>query len=114
MSYGNQFKIQKELWNYLSHKKYKRECEAAWMVHRALFVVLYQQYGILEDYMIYTLFTFTLRGHQLQWCVTLPDKPIHSLHQFIGEVDDSFHHFDYKEMNKEILKLRKAPNESVE
>jgi len=32
----------------------------------------------------------------------------------IVEIDRSFHHFDHQALNKEILKLRKVPDEFVE
>lgn len=60
------------------------------------------------------LFTHTLRGNPLLWCATLPEKSFHSLTQLIVEIDDAFHHFDHQALNKEILELRKAPDESIE
>ena len=47
-------------------------------------------------------------------CAILPEKYIHSLTQLIKEISDSFYHFDDQALNKEILKLRKAPDESIE
>jgi len=63
--------------------------------------------------MTYSLFTFTLRGHPLQWCVTLRNQSIHSLNHFIVEMDCAFHHFDHKALNKKNLELWKAPHESM-
>lgn len=63
------------------------------------------------DYVAYSLFTFTLRGHPFQWCVTLPNKYIHSLHQFVEEIDRYFQHYDVK--NLKILELLIVPHESL-
>lgn len=60
-----------------------------------------------------SLFAYTFRGHPLLWCATLLENSIHSLTQLIVEIDQAFHHFDRKALNKEILELRKPPNESV-
>ena len=50
----------------------------------------------------------------MHWCATLPENSIHSLSHLVTEIDRAFNHFDCKALNKEILKLRKAPNESFE
>lgn len=59
-------------------------------------------------------YSHTLWGHPLHWCATLLENCIHSLTQLIAEIKHAFHHFDHQALNKEIMKLRKAPNESFE
>jgi len=41
-------------------------------------------------------------------------KSIHSITHLVVEIDCAFNHFNYKALNKEIMKLRKAPDESIE
>ena len=60
------------------------------------------------------LFVYMLRGHPIHLCATLLEKYIHSLAHLVIEIDSAFNHFDCEALNKEILKLWKAPNESVE
>jgi len=50
----------------------------------------------------------------MHWCATLPKKSIHSLSHLVTEIDYSFNHFNYKTLNKEIMELRKALDESIE
>lgn len=50
----------------------------------------------------------------MHWCATLPEKPIHSLSHLVTEIDHAFNHFNRKALHKEILELRKAPDESLE
>ena len=50
----------------------------------------------------------------MHWCSMLPKKSIHSHACLVAEIDHDFNHFDHKALNKEILKLQKAPNEFVE
>ena len=50
-------------------------------------------------------------------CIGVPHslkKSIHSLSHLVVEIDCAFNHFNCKALNKEILKLQKASNESVE
>jgi len=44
----------------------------------------------------------------------MPDKSIHSFNHFFIEIVNAFHHFDRKALNKEIMKLQKVPDESIE
>jgi len=64
--------------------------------------------------MAYALLAYTLRGNPVHWCPTLPEKSIHSLSHMVVEIDHAFNCFNRKVLDKEILKLRKSPNESVE
>jgi len=50
----------------------------------------------------------------MHWCATLPEKIIHSLSHLVIEVDYAFNNFNSKELNKEIMELQKAPDESLE
>lgn len=68
----------------------------------------------MEDYMTYALFVYTLRGHPMHWCAKLPKKYIHSLSHLVAKINGAFNHFNRKELKKEIVELRKAPDESVE
>ena len=63
--------------------------------------------------MIYSMFEFTLHGHPLQWLVTLHEKSIHSFGHLVLELCHYFHNFDHQALNKKILQLQKAPDESV-
>ena len=47
------------------------------------------------------------------WCVTLPNASIHSYDQLIRELAHAFYQYDHKALNKKILELRKAPDESL-
>ena len=85
------------------------------MVRHAVGVVgSYERHGIFEEYMTCTLFVYMLRGHPMHWCATLPEKYIHSLAHLVAEIDRDFNHFNHKALDQEILKLRKAPDESIE
>lgn len=90
------------------------EGRTTWCRHSVVFARLCDSDKIREVYVICTLFTFTLRGYPLQWLITLPNKSIHSFGHFVIELVDAFHHFDHQALNIEILKLQKAPDESVE
>jgi len=111
ISYGNNLKISEEIWNNLSCKTYDGGGQTTLVRH---VVGVCERHEIFEDHMTCTLFIYTLRGHPLHWHATLPQKSIHSFHHLIAEIDCAFNHFDYKALNKEILKLRKAPDEFVE
>ncbi len=50
----------------------------------------------------------------MHWCATIPEKYIHSLSHLVAEIDHAFNHFDHQALNKEIMKLRKALDESIE
>jgi len=54
-----------------------------------------------------------LHGGPLQWIVTLPEKYIHSFSHFVLGLSHAFHKFDHQALNKKILELWKAPDESV-
>lgn len=114
MSYGNNFEIFEELWNNLSPKTYDDEGQAVFLRHGVGIVGSCERHEIYKYYMTCALFTYMLRGNPLHWCATLPEKSIHSFHHLIAEIESAFNHFDHKEMNKEILKSWKAPNESIE
>ena len=50
----------------------------------------------------------------MHYCAMLPEKYIHSLVHQVKEIDCAFNHFSYQAINKEIMELRKEPDESVE
>ena len=50
----------------------------------------------------------------MHWCALLPKKSIHSLSHLFAKIESAFNHFDCKALNEEIMKLWKAPDESVE
>jgi len=78
------------------------------------FVGSCERHGFFEEYMSCALFIYMLQGNPMHWCATLPEKSIHSLACLVTEIDSAFDHFDRKALNKEIMKLQKAPDESVE
>jgi len=49
----------------------------------------------------------------MHWCATLPKKYIHSLAHMVTEIDRDFNQFNHKSLDQEILKLRKALDESI-
>lgn len=114
MSYGSDFEISEELWNNLSHKTYDGGCWVVLVRDAVGIVGSYERHKIFEYCMTFTLFSHTLQGHALHWCATLLENYILSLSHLVIELNCAFNHFDYKALNKEILKLRKAPDESVE
>ena len=114
MSYGNDFIILEELSNNLSHKTYDGGGHVALVRHMVSIVGSCERHGIFEEYMTCTLFIYTLWGHPVYWCAMLPKKSIHYLVHLVTEIDCAFNHFDRQALNKEILKLRKAPDESID
>lgn len=96
LSYGNDFEVSEDLWNDLLRNTYDGEGRVAWLRHRATFVAFCVRHEIHEDYIACSLFAFMLRGHALQWCVTLPATYIHSFNQFIEELARAFHHYNHK------------------
>ena len=48
------------------------------------------------------------------WCATLPENSIHSLFHLVPKIDRDFKQFDCKALNKEALKIGKAPDKSFE
>ena len=73
-----------------------------------------ERHGIFEEYMTCALSAYTLRGNPMHWCATLLEKSIHSLSHMVTEIDHAFNNFNRKELNKEIMELRKALDESIE
>ena len=114
MSYGNDFEISEEFWNSLSTKTYDGGGQVALVRHAVDIVGSCERHEIFEDYMTCVLFAYMLRGHPLHWYATLPEKSIHSFHHLIAEIDRAFNHFDLKALNKEILKLQKTVDISIE
>jgi len=98
----------------LSCKTHDGGGQVALVRHTVGIVGSFERHEIFEVYMTCAFFAYTLRGHPLHWHATLPKKSIHYFHHLIAEIDHAFNHFDRKSLNKEILKLRKAPNESIE
>ena len=89
----------------MSRNTYDGEGVASLLRHIVGVVGSYERHGIQEGYITCVLFTYTLRGHPLLWCDTLPEKYIHSLTHLVAEIDRAFNHFNYKELNQEILEL---------
>lgn len=59
------------------------------------------------------MFAFTLHGHPMMWCFTLHDAFSHSFDQLVGELTRAFYQYDHKALNKKIMELQIAPDESV-
>jgi len=95
-------------------KTYDGGGHVALVRHVISFVGSCKRYEIFEDYMNCALFTCMLQGNLMHWCATLVEKSIHSLSHLVVEIYHAFIHFDHKALNKEILTLRKAPDESIE
>ena len=113
MSYGNDFIISEELLDNLSHKTYDGGDHVALVRHAIGVVGLCERHGIFEEYMTCVLFIYTLRGHPLHWCATLPKKSIHSIAHVVAEIYHDFNHFNHKALDQEILKLQKALNKEI-
>jgi len=113
MSYGNEFIISENLSNNLSHKTFDSGGHVA-LVRHAISVVGSCKRHRFEEYMTCVMFIYTLRGNPMHWCTTLPEKSIHSLAHLVAEIDHAFNHFNHKALDQEILKFRKAPDESVD
>jgi len=114
MSYGNDFIVSEKLSDNLSHKAYNGGGNIVLVRHAVNVVGSCKRHGIFEEYMTHTLFIYMLRGHPMHWCATLPEKYTHSLAHLVAEIHCAFNHFNCKSLDQEIMKLRKAPNESVE
>lgn len=113
MSYGNDFEVSEDPWNELSHNTYDGEGRANLLRHKVAFTGFCERNEIHEDYIACLLFAFTLQGHALMWYVILPNASIHSFNQLFGELTSAFYHYDHQELKKKILKLQKAPDESL-
>ena len=113
LSRGCDFEVLEGLLNDLSRDTYDGEGEVALCSHGFSFMGFHERNEVLKNDIAYLLFAFTLRGHALQWCVTLHIASIHSYDQMIRELSHSFYHYDRKELNKKVLQLRKEPDESL-
>ena len=58
------------------------------------------------------LLAYTLRESPLWWCCSLPCSSVHSLEQFCDLIESTFHDFDPKPVDKNLLEQWKAPQES--
>ena len=114
MSYGSDFIISENLSDNLSHKTYDGGGHIALVMHVVDIIGSCKRHGFFEEYMSCVMYVYTLRGHPMHWCATLHKKYIHSLAYLVIEIVHAFNQFNYKALNKEILELRKAPDESVE
>ena len=91
---------------------YDGEGEVAWPV------LLYDFLSILDeddgcfDKQTSMLLAYTLRKSPLHWlCILLVDSML-SLEHFYDLIEDTFHHFDPKPLDKKLLEQRKALQES--
>ena len=114
MSYGNNFIISKKLSDNLSHKTFDGRGYIALVRHAIGVVGSCKRHGSFEEYISFAPFINTLQGNTMHWCATLPEKSIHSLAHLVAEIDHAFNNYECKALNKEILKLRKAPDEAIE
>lgn len=114
LSYGEYFQVSEDLWNDLSHNTYDGEGKSSFLIHIVSFTGFNERHEIQEDYVACLLFSSTLRGHTLQWCVTLHASSIHSLCHLVRDLTHVFYCYDHKELNKKIIELLKAPDESIE
>lgn len=105
--------MSEDLHNDLSHNTYDGEARETLLNHGVSFMGFCERNEIHEDYISFSLFAFTFQGHALQWCVTFPAASIHFYDQTLGEFSHSFYHYDRKTLNKIILQLWKAPDESL-
>ena len=114
MSSGNDFIISENLSDNLSHKTYDDGGYTALVRFAVSIIGSCKRHGLFEEYLSYTSFIYTLQGHLMHWCATLPEKSIHSLVHLVREIDHAFNHFDHEALDQEIMKLRKAPDEFVD
>ncbi len=105
---------QKSSWISCLIKKFDGGGYVALVRHMVNIVGSCERHGFFEEYMSCALFIYTLQGNLMHWCATLPEKSIHSLVHLVAVIYRAFSHFNYQALDKEILKLRKAPDESVE
>ena len=92
-----------EFFDILSTFTYDGEGEVAWPEYLHDFISMLHEEDGCSDEQADFLLAHTLRESSRRWLLSLSADNVHSLEHFYDLIEDTFHHFDPKNIDQKLL-----------